>query len=241
MGFIHFGMAIAIVVLSDPDRGLVPITTSFLSFNPNTQALETVTKQLMEVNIAWFVAIFFIICSVAHFFVATVYRKGYEENLDKGINKVRWFEYSLSASTMMVAISLLSGIYDLSTLIAVFTLVAVMNLCGLAMEVYNSGKEKPNWIAFNIGTIAGIIPWVIFAVYVYGARQYGTGDIPTFVYWIYVSIFIMFNSFAINMLLQYKKVGPWKDYLYGEKVYILLSLTAKTLLAWQIFAGTLRP
>jgi hypothetical protein len=36
-------------------------------------------------------------------------------------------------------------------------------------------------------------------------------------------------------------VGKWADYLYGERVYIVLSLGAKTLLAWQIFAGTLAP
>ncbi|PIZ46567.1 hypothetical protein COY32_03065, partial [candidate division WWE3 bacterium CG_4_10_14_0_2_um_filter_41_14] len=66
-------------------------------------------------------------------------------------------------------------------------------------------------------------------------------NIPTFVYWIYVSIFLFFNSFAVNMILQYKKIGKWSDYLYGEKAYIVLSLVAKSLLAWQVFAGTLRP
>jgi hypothetical protein len=43
------------------------------------------------------------------------------------------------------------------------------------------------------------------------------------------------------MYLQYKKVGRWKDYLFGERMYIVLSLVAKTVLAWQIFAGTLAP
>jgi len=43
------------------------------------------------------------------------------------------------------------------------------------------------------------------------------------------------------MVLQYKKVGKWADYLYGERAYILLSLSAKTALAWQVFGGTLRP
>jgi hypothetical protein len=43
------------------------------------------------------------------------------------------------------------------------------------------------------------------------------------------------------MILQYKKIGPWKDYLYGEKVYVLLSLVAKSALAWQVFVGTLMP
>jgi hypothetical protein len=43
------------------------------------------------------------------------------------------------------------------------------------------------------------------------------------------------------MLLQYKQVGPWKNYLFGERMYIVLSLLAKTALAWMIFAGTLAP
>jgi hypothetical protein len=43
------------------------------------------------------------------------------------------------------------------------------------------------------------------------------------------------------MFLQYKKIGPWKNYLFGENVYIILSLVSKSLLAWQVFAGTLRP
>ena len=55
------------------------------------------------------------------------------------------------------------------------------------------------------------------------------------------TIFVFFNIFAINMVLQYKKVGPWKNYLFGERIYIVLSLLAKTALAWQIFVGTLRP
>jgi len=55
------------------------------------------------------------------------------------------------------------------------------------------------------------------------------------------SLFIFFIIFVVNMLLQYKKVGPWKNYLFGERMYIVLSLVAKTALAWQIFAGTLAP
>jgi len=47
--------------------------------------------------------------------------------------------------------------------------------------------------------------------------------------------------FIQHPLLQYKKVGAWKDYLFGERFYIILSLAAKTVLAWIIFAGTLAP
>ena len=52
-------------------------------------------------------------------------------------------------------------------------------------------------------------------------------------------LFLFFNGFAINQWLQYKQVGKWKDYLFGERVYVTLSLVAKSLLAWQIFASAL--
>lgn len=241
MSVLHFVQAIAVWVISDPEKGVVPVVINYLKFDSIEKKLLPAVEQIGEVNLAWFVVIFFMLSSLAHLFIATVYREKYEENLKKGMNKVRWFEYALSASTMMIAISLLSGIYDLASLVMIFGLDAIMNLLGLAMEVHNQGVGKPNWLTFNLGSLAGILPWVVFGIYVYGATEFGGGNIPDFVYWIYVSIFIFFNSFAINMFLQYKKVGPWKDYLYGEKVYIILSLVAKTLLAWQVFGGTLRP
>lgn len=241
MGIFHLIQGVVVLFLSDPEKGVVPITVNYLKYNSELQKLLPATEQIGEVNIAWFVAIFFFMSAFAHLFISTVYRKKYEENLKKGINKVRWFEYALSASVMMIAISFLTGIYDLSSLVMIFFLDAIMNLTGLAMEIHNQGEKKIKWLDFIIGSLAGIIPWIVFGIYVFSAREFGGGNIPTFVYWIYVSIFIFFNTFAINMFLQYKKIGPWKNYLYGETAYIVLSLVAKTLLAWQVFGGTLRP
>ena len=70
-------------------------------------------------------------------------------------------------------------------------------------------------------------------------RVHGDASPPGFVYGIIVSLFLFFNVFALNQFLQYKQVGRWADYLFGERVYITLSLVAKSLLAWQVFAGTL--
>ena len=87
--------------------------------------------------------------------------------------------------------------------------------------------------------MAGVVPWIVIGWYFGGAAV--NTNVPTFVYGIIISLFLFYNVFPLNMFLQYRKVGRWRDYLYGERIYILLSLTAKTALAWQIFAGTLRP
>lgn len=241
---LHFIQGCVVLLLSIGKT--FPISTSYLSADPLQTAntghvvLATATHHLFELNMAMLVAIFFFISAAAHLFIATVYSKRYVAGLKQGINPVRWIEYSLSASTMMIAIGVLSGIYDLSTLVLIFVLDMVMNLLGLAMEMYNKGKRETNWLAYIIGCIAGITPWIAFGIYVWGAGIYG-GHIPGFVYGIYVSIFVFFNCFAINMYLQYKKQGKWANYLYGEKIYMILSLVAKTALAWQVFAGVLRP
>jgi len=142
---------------------------------------------------------------------------------------------------MIVVIAMLSGIYDLSTLVLLFFLNAMMILFGWMMELHNQSTERTDWTAFIFGCIAGAIPWVVIFLYFVSAAADPTNKVPGFVYGIMVSIFLFFNCFAVNMVLQYKKVGPWRDYLFGEKVYIILSLTAKSALAWQIFGGTLRP
>jgi hypothetical protein len=114
-----------------------------------------------------------------------------------------------------------------------------MNLFGLMMELHNQTTPKTNWTSFIFGSFAGLIPWIAIVIYFTGTVSATEGKVPAFVYYILGSLFIFFFSFALNMVLQYKKVGPWRDYLFGEKAYVLLSLVAKSALAWQVFAGTL--
>lgn len=218
----------------------IPVTGSFLEFNQATQTLEPATTQLFDLSIPILVALFFFLSSAAHLFIATVYYKKYNLDLSRGMNKIRWVEYALSASVMMVAIAVLVGVYDFTNLLMIFVLVAIMNLLGLVMEIHNQTTKKTSWISYWLGCLAGIVPWFVIAFYFWLSAEQGSAP-PDFVYWIFVSIFVFFNLFAINMVLQYKKIGPWKNYLYGERVYIILSLVAKTLLAWQVFAGTLQP
>jgi hypothetical protein len=238
MGGLHAVQALAILLLAKDFK--LPLTIPYLEFNPATGGLETHIQTLGHLPLAWLIVAFLALSALAHFIIATVYRHRYEAGLAKGLNAARWVEYAFSASTMMVAIALLVGVYDLPSLVMIFALTAGMNLMGLVMEVHNQTTKRTNWLSFWIGSKLGIVPWLVILAYFLSGAAYGSTP-PTFVYWIFVSIFIFFNCFAVNMALQYKKVGPWKDYLYGERAYIVLSLVAKSLLAWQVFAGTLRP
>lgn len=239
MAAVHAAQGVIILLIAK--KFTITLTTGYLFFDKSTKTLQPATHAVAQVSLPHLIADFFFVSAIAHFIIATVGYKAYTNGLSKGINRFRWFEYAVSASIMIVAISLLVGIYDVAILAGAFALTAIMNLMGLMMEVHNQSTKKTSWLSYYIGTFAGLIPWAIIAYYFYASSTYGNSKPPTFVYWIFVSIFLFFSCFAINMILQYKKVGKWQDYRYGELVYIYLSLFAKSALAWQVFAGTLRP
>jgi hypothetical protein len=239
MGVLHLIQGIVMLIISNDST--YPIYTNFLIFDIESFSLIPEPNLWYELPFGTAVAIFLFLSSFAHFALATFGYKWYVSSLKKGRNPVRFYEYAISSSWMIVLIGILVGIRDLGSIILIFSLNAMMNLFGVVMEYHNQHTKKTNWISFIFGSIAGIIPWILIVMYFVSIITSTGAEPPGFVYVIIPTIFLFFNSFAINMVLQYKKVGPWKDYLFGEKVYIVLSLLAKTALAWQIYAGTLAP
>ena len=239
MGFLHLIQGILMIVLSNDTT--YPIYTNFLKFDMAARALVPDPKLAFDLRFGPAVALFLLISAVAHFSLATFGYKWYVKHLKVGMNPARFYEYALSSSLMIVLIGMLVGVWDLGTMIVMFGINAMMNLFGMIMELHNQTTKKTDWTSFIYGSIAGIIPWVVIVMYFLSALSSGDAKPPAFVYAIIPTIFVFFNIFAVNMFLQYKKVGRWKDYLFGERVYIILSLAAKTALAWMIFAGTLAP
>ncbi len=239
MGLLHLLQGVMMIFVSNDTT--YPVYTNFLRFDLGTFALTPDPKLAYELRFGPAVAIFLLLSAAAHFFLSTVGYSWYVRNLKKGMNPVRFYEYALSSSWMIVLIAMLVGIWDLGSLILMFGLNAMMNLFGIMMELHNQSTERTNWTSFVFGSIAGIIPWVVIMMYFLGAVRSAGAEPPAFVYAIIPTIFVFFNIFAVNMYLQYKKVGRWRDYLFGERMFIVLSLLAKTALAWQIWFGTLAP
>jgi hypothetical protein len=239
MGVLHLVQGLLMIILSNDST--YPVYSTFLRFNRELLQLEPNLELIYELRFGPAVGAFLLISAVAHFYLVTIGYQGYKKNLEMKMNPVRFYEYAFSSSLMIVLIAMLVGIWDVISLIGLFGLNALMNFFGILMEYDNQGREQVRWTAFIYGSIAGIIPWIAMAVNLYGSAVVNDAQPPNFVYAILISLFLFFNSFAVNMFLQYKKVGPWKNYLFGERAYIVLSLVAKTALAWQIFAGTLAP
>lgn len=213
----------------------LPVTASYLSDDPVRVTRPTLPEAVFSVRIGPAVACFLLLAAIDHAAVAAPrVHQWYERCLDRGVNYARWIEYSVSASVMIVLIGLFVGIRDLAAVTAVFAANSAMILFGLLMERHQRPGSS-DWSAFWFGSLIGVVPWVLIGVYVLQPPT-----VPAFVYAITIVQFVLFCSFAANMALQYARVGWWRDYLHGEIGYIVLSLSAKSLLAWLIFGNVLR-
>jgi hypothetical protein len=233
-GVVCLGQAILMLVLSS-DLSL-PVTVSYLGNDPIQVQQGVAAETLFDVPIGPLVALFLLLAAVDHLVVASPWvRPWYERNLAKGISAARWIEYSVSASLMVVLICLFVGIRDVAALLGLFGVNSAMIFFGWLMERHQT-PGRADWAAFWFGSLAGTIPWVAIWLYVLG-----TDGVPGFVYAITFTQLILFTAFGLNQALQYAQVGRWRSYIFGESTYITLSLIAKSLLAWLIYANVLRP
>lgn len=248
MGALHLVQGIAMLFLATTVIQTIAefkptIIQFYLTFDPQSQSLVSASRPLFELPFGILVAVFLLLSAFFHGLIAIPKRMNaiYNRDLAKGINQFRWFEYSLSSSIMIVLIATLFGVYDIATLVLIFIVNASMNLFGLVMEQLNEGRSQDNvrWGPFVWGSIAGIAPWIAILLYMFGTGEFSR--VPWFVWAIVGTYFVAFNTFPVNMILQYKKIGKWSNYLYGERTYIVLSLVAKSILAWLVLFGAMQP
>lgn len=231
---LHAAQAVLVLVLATDFA--ITVTSSFPSGPPGSAV--PAPEDLFEVPVGAAVAVFLLLAALDHGLTATVMRGQYERALARQVNPFRWLEYSFSATLMVLLIGAYNGLTGITTIIAVAGANVGMILFGWLQETANPPERtSTTMLPFWFGCVAGAAPWVAILVNVVGAGA--DGQVPGFVYGIVISLFVFFMSFAVNQWLQYRGIGPWRDYLFGEKTYLVLSLVAKSALAWQIFSGSL--
>jgi hypothetical protein len=226
----------ALVLLALAADVSLPVTASFLTGPPGAGGYDSAS--LGSLRIDWLVAAFLLLAAIDHLTLSAGRpRRWYEANVARGINPARWWEYSLSAS-LVVLIAMLAGVTELVALIALFGANAAMILFGLVQEQRNLGRDTVDWRPFTYGCLIGAVPWIAITAQLVVSASEGSGA-PGFVVAIFVTLLLLFNSFAINMWLQYRGRGRWAKPAFAERVYLFLSLIAKSALAWQVYAGAL--
>jgi Heliorhodopsin len=188
----------------------------------------------VDVSIGAVMAVYFALAALNHGLSATVLHRFYEADLRAGRNRIRWVEFAVSAPLLMLLIALCTGVTDVTALVLVCAATLLMIMCGWMQEVLNPpGRRTTTMVPFWAGVTASLAPWSIVAGQLAGAT-----DTREFALTIFLSLFILWGSFGVNQWLQYRRIGPWADYLYGEQTFLFLSLVARSAIAWQIVAGS---
>lgn len=241
-GSLHLVQAIVfgVILARLPEQVTFGVTADYLGGAPGFP-IPPERVDLFAVNVGVGVVAFLALSALFHFLIASpAFFTRYGAGLKANHNYFRWVEYSLSSSIMIWLIAQTTGITDIAALFAIFAANAAMIGFGALQEKYES-PGSGGFLPFIMGSMVGVVPWIVILVYFFSPGSAGTVDPPAFVYGIIISLFLFFNTFAVNQVLQYRQVGRWRDYLYGERVYITLSLVAKTALAWQVFSGAIIP
>jgi len=241
-GFGHLIQAIvfAAFLFQLKSQVLFPVTVDYMAGPPGVP-IPAEHVVLFEVNLGAGVVAFLGLSALFHFLISSPwFFARYSNGLKLNHNYFRWVEYALSSSVMIWLISQLTGVTDVSGLFAIFAVNAAMIMFGALQEKYETPGSK-GFLPFIFGSMVGIVPWILIMIQTIQPGSTNDAQVPGFVIGIIVSLFIFFNTFAINQVLQYRQIGKWASYLQGERTYITLSLVAKTLLAWQVFSGAIIP
>jgi hypothetical protein len=194
-------------------------------------------SEIGSAKVGYLSGVFLLLAALDHFAVATFFRSTYEAQLRRSVNYFRWIEYSVSASVMHVMIAMLAGVMSLQLLLSIAGLTVSTMMFGLVQEMLTTRRRgrphRKSIVPFLLGFVPHCICWtVIYITYGYSAH-----DAPLFVHFIMGGLFTTDLMFAVNMILQQWEIGWWKSYIWGEYMFVALSFTAKSMLAWTNFGG----
>lgn len=257
--FAHLGNAIAMLIIYAIEQkdSIFKLTTSYPLWQQVSDNFKITTETLhvSDISLHWTIFTFHLLSFIFQI-GALIPQYQYIQKVKNGTNPLRFIEYALSASLMLISIALLTGITDIVILILMCVANAACMFCGAAAEYLKTKtgkKENQQHIIQRIQMATHIVGWVcILAAYMpillsffvanSQAEKNGGRTAPWFVDLILGAQCLLFMSFGFVQLLQlYGTQIPYLRFIgqNSEIAYTALSLIAKTLLGWLIYSNVI--
>ena len=248
--FFHVAITFAIFARGNPDLMIdlyimdIDVTNSVDYF-----IRPTTNTKIISFSIVNAVILFELITAFFHLGNASVWPSRYEKWLESCISPSRWIEYSLSAPIMIALIAAFCGHGNLHVHIILFGLTMTTMFFGWLSEIivrpdsafenYVKPEVGSKWTAHFLGYVPLVFVWTILLTQFvrYAQLERNGNTVPTWVYILLGVEFVLFWSFpGIQFYILNSKPS---NFLFGERMYILLSFISKASLSLIILGGTL--
>ena len=251
--FVHFCQAFALLIIctvESPKRLLV--VDSFTSGRPGAVnstnvAAMTVTRTLPVYPII-LACVTESLSTIAHLVQADGLEMWYGRSVLTDMirnkrNPYRLMEYAVTATTVILNLSLILNVITIPTLLAVCACNVSMIMFGDLSSRFKQDGDKKR--AFWYGSFAGIIPWVVIGTQLIQAAVHaGAGLVPWFVWSIFAGLIALFWCFAAAEALMIFGPVTMCGYTFGKASFYttevrfkVLSVISKSALSWQIYAA----
>lgn len=168
----------------------------------------------------------------------------YARGVTRGSQRLRWIEYAITATLMIVAVSLMSGLNTAPVLLAIIGLNIALMLQGTNVEEELARFGRVTHVAKSstfVGWLAAIILIVLvvtqFAKSISDSKNLGS-DVPSWVYLVIIPSILFYTSFGAVQLAQVMR--PRTPYRKFEWWYMVLSFVSKAFLAIWVAIGLLQ-
>jgi hypothetical protein len=252
---IHLGQGATLLTLGIVYRNPIYVQNRYPTGPPGSVVMQTASLETLPVavsaSVLFMSALYHAAIVMSMWGRCDVYEgdfkmnRGYEEMLrPDSRNWWRWLHYAGTSVAVMLNISLLTGVTDLTALIAV-------SGCSLAMvlfwEVSERMKRTSEWkMAFTYGTLTGLVPWVcILLQFGRNAATVGGANVSALVYAVIFTMFFLVLCLGIlEWTVIYYEVSKKKTWLswFGadeivnaEHIRTILTLITNSVLGWLTY------
>lgn len=203
--------------------------------------LRTNDRQLPEVDldvVTILLITFTFLTACTHLYY--VFSKNYEVWISKGVNPVRWIEYSATATLMLSAIAAISGVKGVFNLTMIALASFVTMLLGLYVERTVNESKGYAYAATGAGWVLIISAFIGIFLRFHQVASSSTRKPPDFVYAILVSMFILYSTFGVIQFTRTVLPGITDNIQYNiqtELLYSIDSMISKSTLVALVFGG----
>lgn len=214
--------------MTDPNA---PNVFDYVSVKAGTLTESTVTTLIVS---------FFAITAGFHLLYALNPGNVYLNAVKNGNNFMRWIEYSITATMMIVIIALISGVKDLRSYFILITSAIAMIYTG---QMFETSSGPLRWIPIIVGFVLLIGIWVVIigsfnsaidSVNDFNKKTGSSENIPS---WLYAVVYVLLFFYALFGLVPITQTIFGGNYRRYEYFYLTLSLVSKATLGILVGYG----